>query len=252
MTPSVQPSISCRRNHSIPNSTAPLRISSTNGAPNDATTYQPTSSPNSGAVSSSRPSVLRIPATSVAIPAPHRNATTSALGGSGSRRSSASTTGTQMPSGTSASSSPTVNVPTPDSAASTRPTSRHRLATAIVTMTPTRARPGGRPSSTARGSSGTAAPAGPSGCGGCWGGGTAGPCGGKVTGGKATHPAGDAGRRPPGAPRGGRGSRRAAVGEWGYAATSYPERRPPRRRTVASSGTISSGGTTAPASTSTR
>src|SRR5690606_34454063 len=182
MTPSVQPSISCRWNQSIPNSTAPLRISSTNGAPNDATTYQPTSSPNSGAVSSSRPSVLSTPATSVAMPAPQRNATTSALGGSGSRRSSARTTGTQIPRGTSASRSPTVNVPTPDRAARTRPTSRHRLATAIVTMTPTRARPGGRPSRTARGSSGTAAAPGCGGGGGCRGGGGPGPLGGEVQG----------------------------------------------------------------------
>src|SRR5687768_17520688 len=110
MTPSVGPFSSCRRHHSMPNSTAPLSSSSTTGAPNVATTYQPSSSPvSSVSVSSDSPSVFRMLANSAATPAPQRNANSRALGGSGSSRSSASTSGSQTATGSTASSSPTTN-----------------------------------------------------------------------------------------------------------------------------------------------
>ena len=85
--PSVGPSISWRRSRSSISSTPPLAVSSTIGAPIVVLISCPALAPNAGTTRYSRLSVLTIRASSVAMPAPPRNANVRFSRGSGSSRS---------------------------------------------------------------------------------------------------------------------------------------------------------------------
>src|SRR6201995_3201697 len=156
--PSVGPSSSWRRQRSSQTRNRPFRVSSTTGAPAVADTYSPAEAPSAGWVMYSRPAVLMTMAASAAIPAPHRKPKTRLIRGSGSSRSMNSTTDTSSGTGARASGSAIQNGAAlrPDAlaSASSMPNTRstHSAATMMPTMTPTRARPGFRPSTTALGS----------------------------------------------------------------------------------------------------
>src|SRR6201995_5770175 len=156
--PSVGPSSSWRRQRSSQTRNRPLRVSSTMGAPTVADTYSPAEAPSAGWVMYSSPAVLISAANRAAMPAPHKNPNTRLIRGSGSSRSTNSTTAISSGPGASASGSATKNGAAlcPDALASAssmaNTTITQTAARMIPAMTPTRTRPGGRPSTTARGS----------------------------------------------------------------------------------------------------
>ena len=163
--PSVGPSSSWRRQRTSQTRNRPLRVSSTTGAPAVAEMYCPAEAPSAGCVMYSRPAVLMSAANRAATPAPHRKPKARLIRGSGSRRSMNRTAATSSGTGARASGSAMKNgvvlCPEATLSPSSMPNTRitHSAAATIPTMTPTRGRPGGRPSMTALGSkTGTGVP----------------------------------------------------------------------------------------------
>src|ERR1700744_2110016 len=156
--PSVGPSSSWRRQRTSQTRNRPLRVSSTIGAPTVADTYSPAEAPSAGWVMYSSPAVLISAANRAAMPAPHKNPNARLIRGSGSSRSTNSATAISSGTGARASGSAMKNgaalCPDALASASSMPntTMTQNAARMMPAMTPTRARPGGRPSTTARGS----------------------------------------------------------------------------------------------------
>ena len=157
MMPSVGPSSSCLRRHSSQASTRPLSDSSTTGAPMVAEMNWPLLVPSAGWVTYTSPTVLRIPASRAAMPAPHAKQKTRLPAGSGSSRSTSSTRAISSGTGSRASGSATRNGTTLCRALSTlstmsmpRTISAQPSPAATPAMSPARGRPWGLPSITAR------------------------------------------------------------------------------------------------------